>query len=146
MERINKQTYSEVYAILNLMSLNLINKIPRSILENIENKKDKEDNIKIYDIKKHKVSYQANRILAVLYRDYFATEEEKLLIREKEKILCNRQQEELKKKYNVDNIFKQKKLILAIKGNKELLPIVVEEKRLWERIVIKIKSIFIKKR
>lgn len=105
---ITKQAYSEVYAILNLMSWNLINKIPDKILDNIDNKRDKDQNIEINNIEEYQVSEQANKLLAAIYKNYFATNEEKSVIKAKEKILYERQQDELREKYNPDNIFKNK--------------------------------------
>ena len=105
---ITKQAYSEVYAIINLMSWNLITKIPEKILENIENKRDKEQIIEIDNIEEYQPSEQANKLLAVLYKNYFATDEEKSVIQAKEKILYKKEQEELLEKYNPDDLFKNK--------------------------------------
>lgn len=105
---ITKEAYSEVYAILNLMSWNLIKKIPENIWENIESKRDKQKVIEIDNIENYQASEQANKILAVLYKNYFATDEEKEVIQAKEKILYEKEQEELHEKYNPDNLFKNK--------------------------------------
>lgn len=105
---ITKEAYSEVYAILNLMTWNLINKIPEKIWENIDNKRDKDKVIEINNIEEYQASEQANKLLAVLYKDYFATDEEKEVIQAKEKILEQKEQEELYQKYNPDNLFKNK--------------------------------------
>ena len=105
---ITKEAYSEVYAILNLMSWNSINKIPEKIWENIENKRDKEKVIEINNIEEYQASEQANKLLAVLYKNYFATDEEKEVIQAKEKILYQKEQEELREKYNLDNLFKNR--------------------------------------
>ena len=77
---ITKEAYSEVYAILNLMSWNSISKIPEKIWENIDNKRDKDKIIEINNIEDYQASEQANKLLAVLYRDYFATDEKKLIV------------------------------------------------------------------
>lgn len=105
---ITKEAYSEVYAILNLMSWSSISKIPEKIWENIENKRDKDKVIEINNIEEYQASEQANKLLAVLYKDYFATDEEKEVIQAKEKILEQKEQEELYEKYNPDNLFKNK--------------------------------------
>ena len=105
---ITKEAYSEVYAILSLMSWNSISKIPEKIWENIDNKRDKDKIIEIDNIEDYQASEQANKLLAVLYRDYFATDEEKEVIKAKEKILEQKEQEELYEKYNPDNLFKNK--------------------------------------
>ena len=106
---ITKEAYSEVYAILNLMSWDLIKKIPENIWENIEKKRDKEQVIEIDNIKEYQASEQANKLLAVLYKNYFANDEEKEVIRAKEKILYQKEQDELHEKYNPDNLFKNKR-------------------------------------
>lgn len=106
---ITKEAYSEVYAILNLMSWNLIKKIPENIWENIEKKRDKEQVIEIDNIKEYQASEQANKLLAVLYKNYFANDEEKEVIQAKEKILYQKEQDELHEKYNPDNLFKNKR-------------------------------------
>ena len=64
--------------------------------------------MEIYDIKEYHASEQASKLLAVLYKNYFATDEEKNIIIAKEKILFQRKQEELQKKYNSDDMFKNK--------------------------------------
>ena len=105
---ITKEAYSEVYAIINLMSLSLINKIPESILQNIEEKRDKEKIVEIDNIEEHDVSEQANKLLAVLYKNYFASDEEKSVIQAKEKAQYEKEQKELHEKYNPDDLFKNK--------------------------------------
>lgn len=105
---ITKETYSEVYAILNLMSWEQISRIPEKIWQNIEEKRDKEKKIEIDDIEQYEVSEAASKVLAVLYKNYFATDEEKKVIQAKEKVLWEKEQEELRKKYNWDNLFQNK--------------------------------------
>ena len=106
--KITKEAYSEVYAILNLMSWNLIKKIPENIWENIESKRDKQKVIEIDNIENYQASEQANKLLAVLYKNYFATDEEKEVIQAKEKTLYEKEQKELHEKYTPDNLFKIK--------------------------------------
>ena len=80
-----------------------------NILNNINNKRDKENTIEIEDLKNYEFSEEANKILAVLYKNYFATAEERKVIQAKEKILYAKKQEKLREKYNPDNLFKKKK-------------------------------------
>lgn len=133
---ISKEAYSEVYVILNLMSWNSINKIPEKIWKNIEDKRDKQKVIEINNIKEYQVSEQANKILAVLYKNYFATDEEKEAIQEKEKILYQKEQEELREKYNPDTIFRNKESKVEIVENSVIM---VEYK---ESIFTRIKNWF----
>lgn len=133
---ITKQAYSEVYAIINLMSWNLIARIPEKILENIENKRDKEQIIEIDNIEEYTPSEQANKLLAVLYKNYFATDEEKNVIKAKERILYQKEQEELHEKYNPDNLFKNRAMKVETVENSVAM---VEYK---ESIFTKIKNWF----
>lgn len=86
---ISKQAYSEVYAIINLMSDELKNKISKDILKNIDMKRDKSNIVVIDDIEDYKPSEQANKLLAVLYKNFFANDEEKKIILAKEKAISN---------------------------------------------------------
>ncbi len=108
---ITKQAYSEVYAIISMMSETLRNKIPQNVLNGIDNNRDKENYIKVNNIKQLNISKQAEELLAVLYKNYLATDEEKKIIKAKEMILFERKQKELRKKYNPDSIFKSRKTI-----------------------------------
>lgn len=105
---ITKQAYSEVYTVLSMMSETLKSRIPQNVLIGIDNKRDKQNTIKINNIKQLNISKQAKEVLAVLYKNYLATNDEKKIIKAKERILFERKQEELRKKYNPDNIFKKK--------------------------------------
>lgn len=133
---ISKEAYSEVYAILNLMSWNLINKIPEKIWENIDNKRDKDKVIEINNIEEYQTSEQANKLLAVIYKDYFATNEEKEVIQAKEKILYQKEQDELHEKFNPDNLFKNRETKIETVENSVAM---VEYK---ETILTKIKNWF----
>ena len=75
----------------------------------IDNKRDKQNTIKVNNIKQLNISKQAEEVLAVLYKNYLATDDEKKIIKAKERNLFERKQEELRKKYNPDNIFKNRK-------------------------------------
>lgn len=136
---ITKEAYSEVYAILNLMSWDLIKKIPENIWENIEKKRNKEQVTEINNIKEYQASEPANKLLAVLYKNYFANDEEKEAIQAKEKILYERQQEELREKYNPDNLFKNKEIKTK---TEDIVSVVPYKKTFFTRIRNWFKNIF----
>lgn len=91
------------------MPLDLITKIPKKILINIENKRDKEFIVQIDNIGKYQPSKQASKLLAILYKNYFATDEEKRTIKAKEKNFYIIEQEKLREKFNPNDIFKKNK-------------------------------------
>ena len=70
---LQRKAYSEVYALLQLMSLDLKNKIPNNVLKSIDNKRDKRYEIKIDDLANYEFSEDANFLLGVLYKNYFAS-------------------------------------------------------------------------
>lgn len=101
--------YSEVLEILKYIPENDYNKIPKSKIKVFE--KGQKQNIKIqYDpkktLKENNISKTARGIIAILYRDYWTTEEQRKIILEyqnaKRKIL----EEEKRKKYSGD-VFKR---------------------------------------
>lgn len=91
---------------------------------------------------KQNISIEANSIIIVLFRDYFATENQK----EKLNVILKQNeykyQEDIRNKYNPDNIFKDRK-------NKNLnvientnLPIEVKENNFFTKFITYIKNLF----
>ena len=105
---ITSRTYSEVYAILSLLSFDEFIKIPNNIWNDIESKRDAEIDIEINNINDYVPSNASNYLLASLYKKYFATSEEMNIIKAKEKSIYISEQKELSEKYNPDNLFKNK--------------------------------------
>lgn len=105
--------YTEVLEVLRNMSETDYNKIPKNMIRTFETYCNKDYDFK-YDIKKNfeqqQLSKRAKIILAILFRDYWASAKQKEKILAKEKY--DMQQLEYKKmeKYNPDNLFKNKVL------------------------------------
>ena len=102
-----KIAYSEVLEILKYISEEEFNKVPQDMLEMFKNNASSENQF-VYDpnktLQEQNVSKIARAIIAILFRDYWATENQK------EKILAkqNYDREKIKEeKYNSDNIFKK---------------------------------------
>lgn len=142
METTKQQAYSEVYAIINLMSWTLVNKIPNKILKNIEDKRDKNYFVEIDDIDEYKPSEQANRILAVLYKNYFASEQEKKVIQAKEKRLYEQAQKELNKKFNQESLFNNKKKSINVEHRYSNEIMMKCKESIFTKLINKINSIF----
>ena len=125
------KAYVEVLEIISHFSEEDFKKIPKSEIDFYNENKDNEYEFKInpnIDLNEQNISREANAILVALYRDYFATENQKQIL---EKLLKqNEQKEEEKKreKYNPDDIFKKDKEDSKIENNNEILPIEIEEK------------------
>ena len=140
------KAYVEVLEIISHFSEEDFKKIPKSEIDFYNENKDNEYEFKInpnIDLNEQNISREANAILVALYRDYFATENQKQIL---EKLLKqNEQKEEEKKreKYNPDDIFKKDKKDSKIENNNEILPIEVEEKW-YQKILDFFRGLFVK--
>lgn len=130
-----RKAYSEIYEILQLLDDEFVDKVPKKFMEFIEKEKDNDyiPNIKPnVSLEEQELLEDTINILAMLKLDYWceneAEKQELLDILNKNEI---EYQQELREKYNPDNLFKNK--------NKSYYENVKEEKSL----VIKAKKNFI---
>ncbi len=111
----SKIAYSEIYAIINLMEDQFIDKVPKKIKDFFEEERDKEY-YPIIDVNieldEQNLQRETIVLLAILKLNYWCDSEE-----EKQEILKSfsdnenlkiKEQQELYEKYNPDNIFKKK--------------------------------------
>lgn len=108
MENVYYNAYTEIYEILSYMPINYIKKLPKELLSLFEQKRNKDYKYCIDTNKKiseQEMLIETKSILAILYRDFWSTPEKKETILRKEKIERDLYQNELRKKYNIDNIF-----------------------------------------
>lgn len=120
---------AEVNVILNQSSEEELNKIPNSFMRFIKEHMDKnyEPQIDFDENFENTVLEETLLILALIYRDYLTTEEEK-------KLLVKNEAEQLNEIYNVEKLFNKRKI--------EQQLIVIKEEKWYERILKIIKSIF----
>lgn len=107
---LDKRAYTEAFYIINEMSEELKSKIPNEIIKNIESKMD--TNYEFYiddDIDDAELLEDTEKILSVLYTDYLATEEERDIIKNKEKMLQERENTEVSD-INIKEIFPKKQI------------------------------------
>ena len=118
MENVYYNAYTEVYEILSYMPINYIKKLPIELLNLFEQKRNKDYkycvNIK-KKINEQDMLDETRSILAVLYRDFWSTPKKKEKILQKEKIERDVYQNELRKKYNPDNIFQNNSQLIKRK-------------------------------
>ena len=152
MNKNNSKAYSEVYQIVNMMEKIYLDKIPKNVLDFLDEARDKEYQ-PIIEINKplneQKLQRYTMVLLAILDLNYWCDSEE-----EKQELLdmFNRnteikikQQKELEIKYNPDNLFKKKQTISEIEENEELSMIEYKEPNIIKRILDKILNMFKKK-
>lgn len=137
--------YAEIDILLNYIPKEYKDEIPIELQNMFKNKKslEYEPNININNpFNKEKLRRETLVILAILqYNFWYKTNEEKEKLK---KLLGENEikyQNELKEKYNVDNIFKNKKYDSENLKNTNL-PVQIRKKTLFEKIIYKIKRIF----
>lgn len=141
------KAYTEVLEILKYMPTDDVNKIPKELIETLKNKKDNNYTFTIdedQDFSKLKILNETEAIMVNIFRDYWASHEQYAKIRAKQQYDMQIIEEEKKKKYNVDNIFKDRKERNIEYTNNNVQMIEYKESIL-KRIIIKIKNLFTKK-
>ena len=138
-----KIAYSEILEILKHISKKEQEKVPSNMIKMFKANASENSNF-AYNPKKtlqeQNVSEIAISIIAILYRDYWATKEQR------QKILNyqNREREKYKaEKYDVNNIFKKKNEIKPTIANAEKCPVIVKKQNFIQRIIGKIKKLII---
>lgn len=147
MSEINKKAVSEVIDILKHSEIEVTQKIPKKFIEFLTKNSDRNyiPNIDYSEENwENSIEEDAKVLIALIYRDYIMSEEEKEKVIEEAK----RQEQEIREKYNPDNLFKKNSKIENEKSQddteqevqKSLL--IIKEEKWYERIINKIKEIF----
>ena len=138
--------YKEVIEVLKYTKREDVNKIPKSriLLWRINMNKDydfKIDTTKT--LEEQNLSKEAKAIIANIFKKYWATDYQKERIEAKEKYDIEQMEKEKYKKYNPDDIFKNRKQnIQQEEVASETVSMVEYKEPLFKRILNKIKNIF----
>ena len=147
MSEINKKAVSEVIDVLKHSEIEVTQKIPKKFIEFLTKNSDR-DYIPNIDYSEenweNSIEEDAKVLIALIYRDYIMSEEEKEKVIEE----AERQEQEIREKYNPDNLFKKNSKIENEKSQddteqevqKSLL--IIKEEKWYERIINNIKEIF----
>ena len=131
----DRRAYSEVNYIINNMPKEMKNEIPTDVIINIQNKMDKDYVVKIKDIEYDELLPDTEKLLAVLYADYIAPDDERKLIKDTEKRIKDKKIQEINK--NIINPFKKCK-----QTQKNQNFIVVRHRKWYEKFFGWIKKYF----
>lgn len=142
-----KEAYYEIIEILKFMDKEYVKKLPKKLVtffkENCAENYSFSINSQI-PLKEQKLKEETRAILAMLNLNYWATDEHKQellqLYSQNEKVY----QEELREKYNYDNLFKNKNndTIKEKEDSVENLAMVSYKESLFTKIVNRIKKLF----
>lgn len=136
----------EILEILKKLPSREVNKIPKKLLDFFSEVAAENYNPQLdfsQGLNKIELMEKTKDILAMLYRNYWCSQEEKkeydILINENEK----RYQEELSQRYSVENLFNQRSKKKKENTEKNL-PIVIEKEKFYKKVLDFIKKLFIK--
>lgn len=141
--------YSEVLEILRYVSIDDYNKIPKKQIEFFENNSNKDYDFFYNPYKtldEQNVSKRAKAIIAIIFKDYWATDMQKEKIIAKQNHDRMQLEKEKQAKYSTANIFKNKKT-KNIATSTETLAVIEYKETFLSRIIKKIRKIckFVKK-
>ena len=111
---INEISFSEAYDIILHMDKELVKKIPEKFIKFVE--QNKAENYKTNidyskSINQQELQKGTRVILSIIYRDYLCSSEKKKELMKNDEDELKRIEQELREKYNPDNLFKKKEKI-----------------------------------
>lgn len=141
---IYSKAFSEVLEILKYISKMDYEKIPLEIIEIMEDNCRK-DYVVEYNphisLVEQDISEEARTIIAIFFRDYWATEEQREKIILKERIDLEKFEDKKRETYNPEDIFKNRQDKIVVENKN--LPVEINKESLFKKIINLIKS-FIK--
>lgn len=144
MEKTYEKSLTEVYKVIEYLEYEEYNKIPKKFLKHLYEEMDKDYYFEIVineNFINNEMSNEAKEILAVIYRDYLVTKEEREELLKEESEEEKRIEQELRERYNPDNIFKKHKEKNRSNDTNTSM-IKIEEIKWYKKFINKILSLF----
>lgn len=147
MDRTYEEAFAEVDEILKKMPIELFSKIPIQFRQIISANKSKNYKIDIQTpLVEENLKEETIIILGLIYRDFLATPEEREELKTQDIQELRKIEEELQEKYNMDKLFKKRKVEKNTSNdNFSTEMIVYKEESFIKKIFNFIKSLFNKK-
>lgn len=142
------KAYTEVLEILKYMPKDDVNKIPKELVNTFEYKKDNNYIFAIneyQDFSKLKVLNETKAIMVNIFRDYWASPEQKEKIKTKQQHDMRIIEEEKRQNYNPNNIFKNKEIKSIENPTSDIVSMIEYKESAFKRFLDKVKRIFVKK-
>ena len=143
-DSIYKDAFKEVSVILENTDEELLSKIPNKFIEFIKNNMNTEYKTDInpsIDLDKQKLLKETEAILSLIYRSYFATDEEKNQFMYTDEIELQKIEERKKQEYkSIDEIFNKKNDISEVMLDNSLM--IIPKENFIMKIIKKIKAFF----
>ena len=144
-----QEMYSEVYSILNLLGNNYIAKLPKSLFKMIEEEKSSTYNPQYSEDKslnEQNIKRESLAMIALFHLNYWCdSNEEKEQLKQLFKNNEEKHQAEIRKRYNQDNLFKNRKQENTTESQPFINDVAIvkyKEKNFLQKIFDKIKYLF----
>ena len=147
-ENIKSKAYTELYEVIKRFSKQEQEKIPKEVIENIQNKMDKNYIWKYDDTKEleeQNFLTETKALIVEMYERYLCQQNKKEFWNNYDRICLNMIEEKKKAEYNPENIFQSRAIITTEETKDTCLPEKVKEESLFKRLINKVKSFFMKK-
>lgn len=138
------KAYTEVNCLLEYLPQSYIDKLPKKLIELIQNQSNEQYNINIDTNKsllEQNFSKKAKDLIAVIKYNYWSTNEEKQQLQQIFYDNENKYQKELSEKYDLDNIFKKKESKMEMPQIENNVQMVVYKENIFIRIFNKLKNL-----
>lgn len=146
MKKEYRQSFAEVDAIINMMPSELVNKIPNSFIEMVRKEKDVSYNPDIKEpLEEQKLMDETIVILGLIYRDFLVAKDKRKELQLSDAKELRQTQENLREKYNPDNLFKVSRNAENFEDDREkeqISSLIVKEEIWYQKIWNMIKNIF----
>ena len=140
-----EHTFSEVYKVIDLLGREYKEKLPSKLLKFIDDNRDKECIIIIdpdESMLEQDISEEARDFLAYLDLEYWCDEEEKKKLIKQYKDNEEKLQNQLKEKYDVEQIFEKRRNAIEENNERKDLVEYKEKKNVFSKIINFFKKIF----
>lgn len=142
MEDVYKDSFKEVDTILNVLSEDIINKIPEKIRYIISEQKNDNYDFNLRD--NRPLKRETLVILSYLYREYLCSDEKREILRKDDEITLNKLEcinDEIRESNDIQKVFKKRQSELARKEDVQM-KVIEEEKSIFSKIKYFFKNIF----
>lgn len=138
--------YKEVVEILKYTEREDVNKIPRSTILMFKYLMDETHQFKVNinkSLQEQNLCREAKAILANIFKNYWATDEERAEMEREERLYLEQEEMAKREKYNPDDLFKNRKMVINDTIEEEQISMVEYKKEpFFIKILNKIKSIW----
>lgn len=146
------KAYKEVYEILKFVPKEDVQKIPDDFMKIIKNNMDRNYDYKVnpkVDFEDQEMLRETMAILAIIYRDYWATEKQREMIIKKQNYDIQKEEEKKRQLYNPNDLFENQEInkyeTQEIDIHQEEVRDMVEYKQTWYMKFIEMIKRFIMK-